>query len=284
MAAEAAGWDGFFPPRGAVWSVDRELAVLVGSGARALLLQVAHPLVAAAVMDHSRYATDALDRLRHTLEAVYAFAFAPRAEALRWIEGVNRRHTRVSGALPGTVGAHPAGTPYQALDPTLLLWVYATLIDSSLVAYEAFVAPLKPFEREAYYQEMRRAGTVWGIRPALFPEGLTELRAWMADLVRRGEVQVGPTGREIARVLLRSPSPWVPQPLFTLSVLPALWLLPPQVRQQFGIRWSPAYDRVLAVAAVLSRFITPRLPRIVRDVPWARRAERVVGEAPRAAA
>ncbi|HUR05056.1 MAG TPA: oxygenase MpaB family protein [Nonomuraea sp.] len=269
-------WDGFFPPHGAVWTVDRELAVLVGSGARALLLQVAHPKVAAAVVEHSRYATDPLGRLRHTLDAVYAFAFAPREEALRWVQGVNRRHARVVGRLPDPVGVHRAGDDYMAMDPDLLLWVYATLIDSSLVAYEALVAPLNPSDRESYYQEMRGAGTAWGIPAERFPSSLLDLRGWMGRQIASGEVRVGPQGREVARVLLRTPSRLLPQALFTLSVLPSVWLLPPDIRRQFGIRWNPVLDRSLASIAATSRAVVPRLPRLLRDVPWARRAERLL--------
>src|SRR5438105_11129581 len=106
------------------WRVDREVAVLFGSGSRALLLQVAHPKVAAAVADHSRYRSDPLGRLRDTLDAIYGFAFEPadRVEAI--VGNINKLHSHVQGVTP-------SGEPYSALDPHLLLWVYATLIDSS---------------------------------------------------------------------------------------------------------------------------------------------------------
>src|SRR5919204_2731162 len=107
---------GFFGPTSVVWKVDRELAVLLGSGSRALLLQVAHPLGAAAVAQHSRYRTDPIGRLRHTLEAIYAFAFSDLEHATHMVETINRRHASVTGTSPD-------GTPYAALDPHLLLWV-----------------------------------------------------------------------------------------------------------------------------------------------------------------
>src|SRR5690242_4971902 len=125
------------------WRVDRELAVLLGSGSRALLLQVAHPKVAAAVADHSRYRSDPLGRLRDTLNAIYGFAFQdlPTVEGI--LDHIHCLHTRVRGTTPD-------GNHYSALDPHLLLWVYATLIDSSLLAYETFVAPLSRSDRDAY--------------------------------------------------------------------------------------------------------------------------------------
>lgn len=260
-----------------MWQVDRELAVLVGSGARALLLQVAHPKVAAAVVEHSRYATDPLGRLRHTLEAIYAFAFADEPTALSWVEDVNRRHASVRGRLAAPVGRHPAGSAYGALDPTLLLWVYATLIDSSLVAYERYVAPLADAQRERYYAEMARQGSLWGIPPAILPENLAALRAWMDGLVERGEVAVGADGRQVAQRILRSPAWWLPELLFAPVALNAVWLLPPSLRVQFGFSWGPRRERCLRTTARISRAVMPHLPRLVRDVPWARAAERRVG-------
>src|SRR5438270_14073157 len=138
------------------WRVDREAMVLLGSGSRALLLQVAHPKVAAAVADHSRYRSDPLGRLRDTLDAIYGFAFAETPRVERILERIHTLHLHVNGRTPD-------GEPYSALDEHLLMWVYATLIDSSLVAYDAFVAPLRASEREAYYDELCRAGPAWGI-------------------------------------------------------------------------------------------------------------------------
>jgi uncharacterized protein (DUF2236 family) len=265
---------GFFGPESLTWRIDRELAVLFASGGRALLLQVAHPLVAAAVVEHSCFATDPLGRLRHTLEAIYAFAFADSAGATRVIQRINRRHAVVSGTLSVPVGAHPADTSYRALDPNLMLWVYATLIDSSLVAYERFVGPLSDSEREAYYQEMRRAGSAWGVPAAAFPRSLTGLRQWMDQLIRSGQVSVGPQGRLIARQLFASPAWWLPAPLMTPSKLVTAWLLPIELRRGFGFDWGPRRDHLMRLLAATSRAVVPRLPRVLRDVPYARAALR----------
>src|SRR5256714_15155632 len=91
---------GLFGPGSVTWRIDREVAVLLGSGSRALLLQVAHPLVAAAVAEHSRYRSDPIGRLRHTLEAIYAFAFSDLEQATRMVQAVTRRHARVVGTSP----------------------------------------------------------------------------------------------------------------------------------------------------------------------------------------
>lgn len=261
--------EGFFGPGSVVWKIDRELAVLLGSGSRALLLQVAHPLIAAAVADHSRYQRDPIGRLRHTLETIYAFAFSDLEHATRMVEAINRRHARVVGTAPG-------GTPYAALEPRLLLWVYATLIDSALLAYETFVRPLSEAEREQAYLEFQQAAPIWGIPPEIFPPGTGGLRAWMAELIASGEVQVTPQGREAGRVILRPPLWWLPGFLMTPLEWTAVWLLPPTIREGFGYTWGPRRERFMQLCAALSRRIVPRLPAVVRDLPVARAADRRV--------
>jgi uncharacterized protein (DUF2236 family) len=248
------------------WRVDRETAVLLGSGARALLLQVAHPKVAAAVADHSRYRSDPLGRLRDTLDAIYGFSFADRSGVERILSQIHHLHTRVSGRTPD-------GKPYSALDPHLLLWVYATLIDSSLLAYETFVAKLSAGEREAYYAELRSAGPLWGIRAADFPDSLVGLRAWMGDLVASGEVRVSPQGRHVGRFILEPRVWWMPRPAEVLLRQGTIWLLPPVLRAGFGYTWGPRRERGMRRLAACSRAIVPRLPHLARDLPIARAAE-----------
>src|SRR5215207_8030559 len=213
---------GLFGPGSMVWTINREAAVLLGSGLRALLLQVAHPLVAAAVADHSRFRADPLGRLRDTLEAIYSVAFGDLARAQQVVQGVTRLHAAVHGRAPD-------GRPYSALDPDLLLWVYATLIDSSLLAYETFVLRLTDAERAATYAEFGRAAPVWGIPPEHFPSSLTALRGWMAEQIESGDVQVSRQGRDLGRLILRPPVWWLPAPATLPLELVTVWLLPPRL-------------------------------------------------------
>lgn len=275
---------GLFGPGSQVWQVDREAVVLLGSGTRALLLQVAHPKVAAAVAHHSRYASDPLGRLRHTLDAIYGFAFADTPAALRSIEQVNRLHVPVRGTLNRDVGRHGEGATYRALDPHLLLWVYATLIDSSLLAYQQLVAPLADEAQERYYQEMRAWAHLWGIPRDLPPPTLGRLRAWMGAQVRAGEVAVSDEGRTIARRLMRSPVAWLPDAAMIPANTIATWLLPSELRVQFGLDWGPRRERLMRGIAHLSRRVVPRLPRVVRDMPQARVAVKRARRAPELAA
>ena len=258
---------GLFGPTSTCWRVDRELAVLIGSGSRALMLQVAHPRVAAAVADHSRYRTDPLGRLRDTLNAIYGFTFEDIRGVERILAHIHKLHTRVRGSTPD-------GEPYSALDPHLLLWVYATLIDSSLLAYDTFVEPLSVDDREAYYAELAEAGPLWGIPPARFPPSLIGLRAWMDDMLASGEVHVTPQGRDVGRFILSPRVWWLPPPAAGLLQLITVGLLPPALQAGFGYHWGPRQAVALRRLARCSRTVVPRLPHAVRDLPVARAAYR----------
>jgi uncharacterized protein (DUF2236 family) len=265
---------GLFGPGSVTWQVDREIVVLLASGARALLMQVAHPLVAAAVADHSRYRSDPIGRLRDTLDAIYSFAFADRQHAEQVVRSVTRLHSVVSGHAPD-------GRAYSALDPKLLLWVYATLIDTSLLAYETFVKPLSAEERKDYYAEFRRNASLWGIPEDLPPASIEELRAWMRHLIASGEVQVSAQGRHVGKFILSPPGAG---PIMLPLALVTVWLLPPELRRGFGFGWGPRRERLMRVVAAVSRAVVPRLPRLLRDLPIARAAERRVARTPRSGA
>jgi uncharacterized protein (DUF2236 family) len=273
-ASPAIAWPalpehGFFGPNSVTWKVDREIAVLLGSGSRALMLQVAHPKVAAAVADHSRYRSDPLGRLRDTLNAVFGFSFGNVATAQRILDHIHQLHTRVRGHTP-------EGDHYSALDPHLLLWVYATLVDSSALAYETFVGPLTPAERAAYYDEFRRTGPLWGITPRLIPETFDDLRDWMDGLIASGEVHVSPQGRYVGRFILNPRQWWAPPPITQVLKLVTIWLLPPPLRSGFGYTWGPRRELLMRGLAASSRTVVPRLPPFARDLPIARSAERRV--------
>src|SRR5437899_4707072 len=136
--------------------INRENVLLLGGG-RALLMQLAHPKVAAGVDDHSDFRTRPIRRLRRTVLMTMAIVFGERETALAAARSVNQAHGRVRGE------------DYRALDPDLLLWVHATLVDSALVTYEKFVQPLSDSEREDFYQESKVLGELLGIPRERFP-------------------------------------------------------------------------------------------------------------------
>ena len=260
--------EGLFGPQSVSWRIDRELFVLAG-GSCALLMQAAHPAVAAGVAQHSTYRTDPFGRLLRTLESSFSVVFGSRSDALATIDRVNAIHRSVRGAIPET------GTPYSALDPEALLWVHATLVDTALRVYEGWVAPLSAAEREAYHIECARVAVLLGVPGELMPPTLAELRRWMDDRVADGTVGVTPTAREIATTILR-PSRRLPRVAWKAAHLVSLATLRPELRRQYGIRWGPRREAGAERLARLSRRTIHRLPRLLRDAPQARAAQRRV--------
>src|SRR3989442_2252184 len=141
--------------------VNRENILLLGGG-RALLMQLAHPKVAAAVDEHSDFRSQPIRRLRRTIRMTMAIVFGDRETALAAARAVNGAHARVRG------------DDYHALDPQLLLWVHATLVDSALVTYATFVQPLAESERDEFYQESKRLGELLRIPSDVFPRSITD--------------------------------------------------------------------------------------------------------------
>ncbi len=126
---------GLFGADAAIRKVNGEAVLLVGGG-RALLMQLAHPLVARGVAEHSGFQANPFARLQRTLAAVYAIVFGTEEEARQAVDTVRAVHDRVRG--PG----------YEANDPRLLLWVHATLVDTALRVYSRFIGALSQREAE----------------------------------------------------------------------------------------------------------------------------------------
>jgi uncharacterized protein (DUF2236 family) len=266
---------GLFGPGSLAWRIDREVMVLAG-GSCALLMQAAHPVVAAGVFEHSTYATDPFGRLRRTLTTSFDVVFGSRSRAEAAIRRVNAFHRAVRGRRPDD------GLPYTALDPEALLWVHATLIDTALRVYGRFVAPLSATEEQGYHAEAAMVAVRLGVPPSILPPTIVELRAWMTEMIADGRVRVTPAAHEIARAVLYPPS-WVPRVAWEAAHLVSIATLPDALRRQYGLAWSPARERGVATLAALTRGALPFVPRPLRFVPHARSAERRVRQAVTAA-
>ena len=262
---------GLFGPGSLAWRIDREVMVLAG-GSCALLMQAAHPVVAAGVFEHSTYATDPFGRLRRTLTTSFDVVFGSRSRAEAAIRRVNALHGAVRGQRPDD------GSRYTALDPEALLWVHATLIDTALRVYGRFVAPLSGAEEQAYHAEAARVAERLGVPPSILPATIVELRAWMAEMLSDARVRVTPAAREIAGTVLY-PRPWVPRVAWEAAHLISVATLPVELRRQYGVAWSPARERAVGTLAALTRRVLPFVPRPLRFVPHARTADRRVRQA-----
>jgi len=257
---------GLFGPTSASWRIDREVLVLAGGGC-ALLMQLAHPAVAAGVAQHSDFRADPFARLRRTLTATYAVVFGSTANAERAIRRMNAIHASVTGTIPET------GDSYRALDPALLLWVHATLVDTAIRVYDRFVAPLSADEAEAYHREARLIAMRLGIPDASLPATLAELRGEMKRLIGSGQVAVTATARDLATSVLY-PTRFPPRPIWDLAHVVSLSVLPPAIRRGYEIGWSVRRERGVASLAAATRRLLPLVPDALRHVPAARSAQR----------
>jgi uncharacterized protein (DUF2236 family) len=252
---------GLFGPHSILWRVNRESAVAL-AGTCAILMQFAHPKVAAGVSDHSRYQVDAAGRLRRTLDLTLAIVFGPRPEAMQAVRAINARHRTVRG--PG----------YSAMDPQLLLWVHATLVYSAIRGYRALVGPLTDAEADQYYQDTKEIGVLLGVPRGLYPGHVDAFEAYLREMIDSKEVAVGAAARRMADHVLHPGFRGVPRLAFAPLTVITAGLLPPAVREAYGLKWGrPQRAAFAACRAGLPRLVAIA-PEPVRWLPPARDAYR----------
>ena len=227
--------------------VNRENVLFLGGG-RALLMQLAHPKVAAGVDEHSDFRAHPIRRLRRTILMTMAIVFGDRETALAAARAVNQVH------------AHVRGHDYRALDPDLLLWVHATLADTALVTYETFVHHLLPREREDFYQEFKLLGELLGIPRDRFPDSLRDFGNYMEAMMTTGPVHVDQRAKDLGRLVLRPSLRLLPGPAMIPFQVVTAGLLPSSLRAQYGLAWGPGQQRVFRLAV-------RTLPRLVAITP-----------------
>jgi uncharacterized protein (DUF2236 family) len=266
LGAGEPGDPGLFGPGSETWRVGRERVLLLG-GQAALLLQIAHPLVAAGVADHSDFRRRPLDRLRATLGATLAVTFGDRRQAEEAALAVASAHGRVRGRLDRQEGPFAPGTPYRASDPELALWVHATLVEVALDTYERFVGPLGEDRRARYYEEGKRFAVLFGVTDEVLPATYPEFRRYVAAMLEGPALTVGERARELARDVLRPPGAPALAPLGAAGRVVAAGLLPPRLREGFGLPWGPRERGALAALTASLRAVLPLLPPGARYWP-----------------
>jgi uncharacterized protein (DUF2236 family) len=252
---------GLFGPHSILWRVNRESAVTL-AGTCAILMQFAHPKVAAGVRDHSGYQVDAAGRLRRTLDLTLAIVFGPRPAAMQAVRAINATHRTVRG--PG----------YAATDPELLLWVHATLVYSAIRGYRALVGPLSEAEADQYYQDTKEIGVLLGIPRDTYPAQLDAFDAYLQEMIDSGEVAVGPDARRMAKFVLRPSFRGVPRVAFAPLTVITAGLLPPGLREGYGLKWGRAQRAAFAACRAGVPRLVKIVPEPVRWLPPARRAYR----------
>lgn len=232
---------------------------------RALLLQIAHPLVGTAVDDHSGFRAQPVRRLWSTADAMLCMVWgdASQAEAARQrILGI---HDRVHGTLLDDVGDRPAGTAYSAHDQQLQAWVWATLVDTTEVVHRRWLGPLEPEARRDLYDGWRWFADQFGIDPARLPDTVEAFAPWYAE--QRSELVVGPATRAVGRAVLDPPLRWAPRSVKRAHARVAAGLLDPWLRAAYGVRWGRGDDASMAAYDALIRAFWARVPDARRALP-----------------
>jgi len=264
---------GYFDDGSVLRIVHREMVVAL-SGPRALLMQASHPVAFEGFFDHTGALAEPYKRLERTAQVMDTIAFGPRERADRMTRRVRAMHRKVRGELRHDAGRFPAGTPYAADDPDLLLWILACLVDSALVVYGKYVARLSDEERDRYWQDYKLIGRLFGLADADMPDTIEDFDGYLTGMLEGEDLHVTPRARELGiQIVMRPPVPVVARPLMELVNQITVGLLPNRVRRGYELSWDPM--RAVALhggAEYVRRVVVPLLPREARFAPSARAA------------
>src|SRR6202050_2678769 len=271
---------GFFGPGSVTWRVNRESAVFLGAG-RAALLQLAHPWVAVALAHHSTLLNDAIGRFQFTFRVIYTMLFGTRAQAVEASKRLYQRHTSIRGQLPHAIGSHVQGEHYEANEVAALRWVYATLVESAILAYDFVLPPLSPAEREQYYLESKRMAALFGIRAEDLPQDWAAFSRYTAEMFDSPQLGVDANALALANSVLSGAGTWIHPPHWYRSVT-ALWM-PPRLRAGFELSFGPREQRAVDRAARWLPRLYPGIPELLRFVgPFHEAEARLRGRSPSA--
>jgi len=252
----------YFPPgRSMARRVHGERSVGLLYGQRALLIGALEPLTYTGTMLSTRADDRPFERLARTAKIQETVLLGTREEADEALAAVHRLHERIAGTLPEPAGVHPAGTPYSAFDPALMLWTLAVIANSGREMYETLVRPLSEGEREDLWQDYVRFGELFGLPRSEVPGSHREFSAWWERRLASPDLQ--PTAHGLAMaplVAFRQPVPALARGNVAVQNHLIKGTLPPRVREVFGIRWSRAHEssfRALAASHRRARHLFP---------------------------
>lgn len=225
----------WLPEESPVRQVHANAAMLVG-GVRALLLQSLHPAAMQAVEDYSGYRSDPWERFRRIVGFMYATTFGSRDQATDRIDHVRRIHDQVTGVMPD-------GTPYQASDPDLLMWIHVAEVDSILTVNHAYATTqLSAAEANQYVADMAITGEALGVIAA--PRTVEQLHVRLAEF--RPALRGTPPARTASRVLLGDPPiSGIARGIYRVLAAGGVATLPVWARYELGLPTVPVIDRLL---------------------------------------
>ena len=255
QAADPRG--GIFGPGSVSWKINRESAVFLGAG-RAALLQLAHPWVATALQQHSSVIAQPIARFHNTFRIVYTMIFGSLHQALAAARHLYRLHTAIRGELTEPAAGWPRGAHYEANQIAALRWVFATLVESAVLAYDCALGPMPPAEREQYYAGSKTLAGLFGLPASELPQDWAAFHAYNLAMHASAELGVTASARAMAHNLLSGAGSWIPIPRWYRAL--TTQSMPNRFREEFALSYSAQDERAAARAR---RWI----PRVYRTLP-----------------
>jgi uncharacterized protein (DUF2236 family) len=257
---------GLLGPDSLSWRLHEE-QWLITAGARAFLLQAAHPKVAQGALDHSGFAEDPFGRVYRTIQGMAILIFGTTSEANAMARQINRLHHSVQGTLPESLGRYTAGETYSAMEPLALLWVHIAFVDSILTAYKTFVGPLSEAACEQYWQESCRYARLLGLTDRTLSASYAAVQQYMRNVLASGEIAIGPAAHFIAQKVLYPPMPRWRRPLWAIVRLITVGQLPADIRQAYGLPWTARRRVGFQIARAVGRLLRRLFPHALGRSP-----------------
>ena len=270
--AEHEGVPQVLGPDSVAWQVFGDLTFPLGAGHR-LLIDVAHPIVAAGVRDFSVFETDPYGRAQRTIDMIMGVVYGGR-EAIETATRLRDLHRDMNGKLP-------EGGRWSALNPEAFHWVHASLVHGVWVQQDKLGRGWRPGEVEQFYREMQQVARMYGVREKDMPADWDAFLVWFDEMTATGLARNDVTDA-VLRVVRGPSAPPIPvlrnEALWSRTLQPLLgWgnglvtaaLLTPELRELLGVEWNAKRQRTFDILAALSRAVIPRLPRRLRLVPQA---------------
>jgi uncharacterized protein (DUF2236 family) len=270
--------EGIFGADSVSWQINRESALFLGAG-RAALLQLAHPWVAAALDQHSSLLAKPIARFHNTFRVVFTMIFGTAEQAFASARSLHQMHTRITGEIPETVAGYEKSSRYEALHIPALKWVYATLIESAVFAYECVLPPLTIEEQAHYYAESKILAGLFGLPASALPANWSAFKDYVAEMFESDALGVGERARYMAQSIMTGANSWVHVPHW-YQALTAEWL-PDRFRDEFGFRFGAGEEASAQRAHIWLPRVYSRLPNALRYVgPYHEAQDRLRGRAP----
>jgi uncharacterized protein (DUF2236 family) len=200
-------------------------------------------------------------------------------QALEASRNLYALHTRVRGEMTEDIAAYRRGSHYEANEIAALRWVYATLVESAVLAHECVMPALTPRELADYYAESKTLAALFGLPAAALPADWSAFLDYCREMEQSNALGVSATARTMAHNLLAGAGSWIKPPHW-YRALTVQWL-PERFRREFQLDFGSADLRAAEGAKRrLPRFYR-KLPQIVRFIgPWHEAADRLQGKCP----